>query len=45
MVAAIERAGGTPRHTEYPGVGQNAWTKTYRNDDVLQWFFSQKKSR
>ncbi|MDX9979966.1 MAG: PHB depolymerase family esterase [Lentisphaeria bacterium] len=44
MVAAIEKAGGKPRYTEYPGVGHNAWSPTYGNGEVLAWLFSQKKS-
>jgi predicted peptidase len=43
MVEAIEKAGGKPKLTIYPGVGHNSWTATYANTDVLEWLFSQKK--
>jgi predicted peptidase len=43
MVDALRNAGGHPRYTEYPGVGHNSWTQTYRNPDVLNWLFEQKK--
>jgi predicted peptidase len=44
MIAAIKKAGGTPRYTEYKGVGHNAWSRTYRNRDVLAWLLDQKKA-
>lgn len=44
MVAAIKAAGGTKvQYREYPGVGHDSWTATYRDDSVLKWLFSQKK--
>ncbi len=43
MVAALKAAGGTPRYTEYPGVGHDSWTETYANDDMYQWLFGQRK--
>jgi hypothetical protein len=30
MIAAIKKAGGEPKYTEYKGVGHDAWTPTYR---------------
>jgi predicted peptidase len=44
MIAAIEKAGGNPKYTEYEGVKHNSWSQTYTNKDVLKWLFSQKKS-
>jgi predicted peptidase len=44
MVDALRKAGGRPRYTEYPGVGHNAWTQTYRNPEVLDWLFEQKRN-
>ncbi len=29
--------------TGYQGVGHDSWTQTYRNADVLDWLFKQKK--
>lgn len=43
MVAALKKAGGKPKYTEYPGVAHDSWTQTYANDEVLAWLFSQKK--
>ncbi|MCX7700159.1 MAG: dienelactone hydrolase family protein [Gemmataceae bacterium] len=43
MVAAIEKAGGKPKYTEYPGVGHDSWTPTYRNAEVLEWLFKQRR--
>ena len=45
MIAAIKRAGGDPKLTEYEGVSHDAWTRTYKNDEVLDWLFKQKKSK
>lgn len=45
MIAALKKAGGTPRYTEYKGVGHDAWTPTYRNSEVLDWLFEQKKGK
>jgi predicted peptidase len=41
MIAAIKKAGGDPKYTEYPNTGHNAWTSTYGNIEMLQWLFSQ----
>ena len=43
MVAAIEKAGGKPKYTEYPGVGHDSWTKTYANPEFMKWLFEQKQ--
>jgi predicted peptidase len=43
MVAALEKAGGKPKYTEYPGVGHNSWSQTYADEKVLAWLFAQKK--
>ena len=45
MFAAIRSVGGIVRYKEYPGVGHDCWTRTYRNDEILAWFFSQKKAK
>jgi predicted peptidase len=41
MVRAIKAAGGQPSYTEYGGVGHDAWSRTYSNEDVLWWLFDQ----
>lgn len=43
MINAIKEAGGAAKYTEYPGVGHNSWTATYKNQDVHDWLFAQKK--
>jgi predicted peptidase len=44
LVNTIRKAGGKPGFTEYPGVGHDSWTQTYRDPDVLDWLFAQKKN-
>jgi predicted peptidase len=41
MIEAIEKAGGKPRLTVYPGVGHNSWSPTYANEEVYQWMLAQ----
>ncbi len=41
MVAALTAAGGHPKYTEYPGVGHDAWSRTYSNPEVWDWLFAQ----
>lgn len=43
MVEAIKAAGGMPKYTEYPGVGHDSWTATYKNPEVHAWMFGQKR--
>ena len=43
MVAAIKKVKGKVKYTEYPGVGHNSWSPTFKNDEVLKWLFEQKK--
>jgi len=43
MIAAIEKAGGKPRYTEYPGVGHDSWTQSYANPEFMAWLFAQKR--
>ena len=43
MVAALKAAGGKPRYTEFITTGHDSWVPTYRNPDMYEWLFSQKK--
>lgn len=43
MVAAIQKAGGEPRYTEYPGVGHNSWDAAYADPKLMEWMFAQKR--
>jgi predicted peptidase len=42
MVAAVNKAGGNAKYTEYPGVGHDSWGRTYSNPEVWDWLFAQK---
>ena len=41
MIAAIRKAGGQPKYTEYPDEGHAVWTKAFNEPDLLPWVFSQ----
>ncbi len=45
MIKALAEAGHHPelRYVEYPGVGHDSWSQTYRRDDVYEWLFKQHK--
>lgn len=43
MINALKAAGGSPKYTEYPGVGHNSWAATYANRDLYAWLFAQKR--
>jgi predicted peptidase len=43
MVAALRKAGGTPKYTEYPGVGHDSWTQASKEPKLLPWLFAQKR--
>lgn len=44
MIAALKKAGGQPRYTEYKGVGHNSWERAFREPDFLSWIFAQTRS-
>jgi predicted peptidase len=37
MIEALEKAGGKPKVTYYPGVSHDSWTRTYDNPEVIRW--------
>jgi len=43
MIAAIEKAGGKPKYTEYPGVGHDSWKQTYADPKFMEWLFAQQR--
>jgi predicted peptidase len=43
MIKALEKAGGKPKYTEYPGVGHNSWDAAYGTDDLYTWLLEQKR--
>lgn len=44
MIAALKKAGGQPRYTEYKGVGHNSWVPAFKEADFLSWLFAQTRS-
>jgi len=44
MVAAVREAGGNPKYTELRGVGHDAWTSAYHNQEMVAWLFQQKRN-
>jgi predicted peptidase len=43
MEAALRRAGGLVRYTEWPGVGHNAEEPTYENPELFEWLLRQRR--
>ena len=43
MVDAVRRAGGSPRYTEYKGVGHEIWEMVFREPDLEEWVFAQRR--
>jgi predicted peptidase len=44
MIQAIQKAGGSPKYTEYPGVGHDSWDKAYREPELWSWLFAQNRA-
>jgi len=42
MIEALEKADGKPKVTYYPGVGHDAWTRTYDDPEVIRWLLEPK---
>jgi predicted peptidase len=43
MVKALKDTGGSPKYTEYPGIGHNSWTKAYATKELYDWLWEQKR--
>lgn len=43
MIAALRKAGGQPRYTEYPGVGHDSYRNAFREPELLPWLFQQRR--
>jgi predicted peptidase len=41
MIAAIRQAGGSPRYTEYRGVGHEVWLHAFKEPGLVDWLFAQ----
>jgi predicted peptidase len=44
ITAALIKAGGSVKYTEYPGVGHDSWTNAYDDMEMWTWIFAQKKA-
>ena len=42
MVAALQRAGGDVRYTEYPGTGHECWDLAYADAAMVRWMLQQR---
>jgi predicted esterase len=42
MVDVVNKAGGNAKLTIYPVSGHDAWTQTYKNDQLYEWFLEHK---
>jgi predicted peptidase len=40
MIEAMEKSGGKPKVTYYPGVGHDSWTQTYEDPEVVRWLLN-----
>jgi predicted peptidase len=45
MISAIKAAGGSPRYTEFEGIGHACSPLVFDNPDVLRWLFAQRRNR
>ncbi|MCZ7649543.1 MAG: prolyl oligopeptidase family serine peptidase [Planctomycetota bacterium] len=43
LKAALEKAGGAVKYTEYPGVEHNSWSQAYATAELWAWLFEQRK--
>jgi predicted peptidase len=43
MVAALRKAGADVQFTVYPQAGHDAWTETYNNPELYEWFLRHEK--
>jgi len=44
MVKALRECGGNVRFTIYPEAGHDAWTETYDNPELYEWFLQHRRS-
>ncbi len=43
MVDALKKCNANVKYTVYPDAGHDAWTQTYNNQELFEWFLQQKK--
>lgn len=44
ILIALWQAGSDAHYREYPDAVHDVWTRTYRDSEVLEWFFAQNKA-
>src|SRR3954447_9793872 len=44
-MAARQKAGGRPLHTEYAGVDHNCWELAYTEPELPKWLFAQRRTK
>jgi predicted peptidase len=44
MVAAMTRAGGHPRYTEFTGVGHSCWMRAMAEPELFPWLFAENRT-
>jgi predicted peptidase len=42
-MAALRKAGGTPKYSEYPGVGHQVWDKAFVESGLVTWLAAQRR--
>lgn len=42
MIAALKKAGGSPRYTEYKGLGHDIWETVFKEHELEEWLFAQR---
>lgn len=45
MIETVKQIGGDAKLTIYPGVGHDAWTQTYNNDELYEWLLSHSRKQ
>lgn len=45
MVKALREAGGIVKYTEYPDVEHSVWLYAYKEPELIEWLFAQKKEK
>ena len=43
LVERLKRCNGNVRFTVYPDAGHDAWTRTYENPELYEWFLQQRR--
>jgi hypothetical protein len=44
MIAAMKKAGGEPKYTEFPYSAHNIWSEVTQTNGLWQWLFNQRRN-